>query len=55
MHAEDWPEFRGPDKQGHSTATGLPTEWSERKNVAWKAELPGRAWSSPVVIVMSST
>lgn len=50
MHAEDWPEFRGPDKQGHSTATGLPTEWSERKNVTWKAELPGRAWSSPVVV-----
>jgi outer membrane protein assembly factor BamB len=50
LHAEDWPEFRGPEKQGHSTATGLPTEWSQRKNVAWKAELPGRAWSSPVVV-----
>lgn len=46
---EDWPEFRGPTKQGTSTATGLPTEWSPTKNVVWKAGLPGRAWSSPIV------
>lgn len=48
--AEDWPEFRGPTKQGLSTATGLPTEWSTTKNIVWKADLPGRAWSSPIVI-----
>lgn len=48
--AEDWPEFRGPEKQGHSSATGLPTQWSQQKNVTWKAALPGRAWSSPVVV-----
>src|SRR5205085_1933427 len=48
--SEDWPEFRGPTKQGHSTATGLATEWSPTQNIAWKAELPGRAWSSPIVI-----
>src|SRR4051812_862964 len=48
--SEDWPEFRGPTKQGVSTATGLPVEWSPTKNIAWKAELPGRAWSSPIVI-----
>ncbi len=48
--AEDWPEFRGPTKQGISTATGLPVEWSPTKNVAWKADLPGRAWSSPIVL-----
>ncbi len=48
--AEDWPEFRGPTKQGHSSATGLPIEWSTEKNVVWKAELPGRAWSSPIVV-----
>jgi outer membrane protein assembly factor BamB len=49
-NAEDWPEFRGPGKQGHSTATGLPSVWSTLTNVAWKADLPGRAWSSPVVV-----
>jgi outer membrane protein assembly factor BamB len=44
-----WPEFRGPDAQGHAAATGLPVEWSPTKNVVWRTALPGRAWSSPVV------
>jgi len=50
IKAEDWPEFRGPTRQGISTATGLPTVWSTTKNVKWKKDLPGRAWSSPIVI-----
>src|SRR5690348_361476 len=48
--AEDWPEFRGPTKQGHSSALGLPTEWSAEKNVRWKTELEGEGWSSPSVV-----
>lgn len=44
-----WAEFRGPTGQGHSTAVGLPTEWAPDKNILWRAELPGLAWSSPVV------
>ncbi len=47
--AGDWPEFRGPTGQGHSSATGLPVEWSARKNVVWKTPVPGLGWSSPVV------
>ena len=47
--AEDWPQFRGPGGQGVSAETGLPIEWSESKNVAWKVAVPGRGWSSPVV------
>src|SRR4249920_3801946 len=47
--AQDWPQFRGPDGQGHSSERGLPIEWSESKNVAWKIPVPGRGWSSPVV------
>ena len=49
LSAAEWPEWRGPGAQGHAPGTGLPTSWSETKNVAWKAELPGRAWSSPVI------
>jgi outer membrane protein assembly factor BamB len=45
----DWPQFRGPTGQGHSTETGLPLEWSESRNIAWKTALRGRGWSSPVV------
>jgi outer membrane protein assembly factor BamB len=47
--AEDWPEFRGPTGQGQSSERGIPFEWSESRNVAWKASVPGSGWSSPVV------
>jgi outer membrane protein assembly factor BamB len=47
--AEDWPQFRGPDGQGHATATGLPSTWSETQNIRWKVPVPGLGWSSPVV------
>ena len=49
VHAEDWPQFRGPTGQGHSTERGLPLEWSESHNIIWKTPVPGRGWSSPVV------
>ncbi len=45
---EDWCQFRGPGGQGHSTAAALPTHWSTTENVAWKAAIPGKGWSSPV-------
>jgi outer membrane protein assembly factor BamB len=45
-----WPQWRGPDGQGHAPAThDLPITWSETDNVAWKTPLPGRGWSSPVI------
>lgn len=42
-----WPQFRGPGGQGH--AAGAPLRWSESDGVIWKQEIPGRAWSSPVI------
>lgn len=45
----DWPEFRGPDGQGHSTESGLPAAWSESLNIAWRTPVPGRGWSTPVI------
>jgi outer membrane protein assembly factor BamB len=47
--AEDWPQFRGPTGQGHSSETGLPLNWSDTQNVRWKTPVPGRGWSSPVI------
>lgn len=48
--AEVWPQWRGPDGQGHAPqAQDLPVRWSETENVAWKTPLPGRGWSSPVL------
>ncbi|QDU36542.1 outer membrane biogenesis protein BamB [Maioricimonas rarisocia] len=46
----DWPQFRGPGGQGVSEAKNVPVRWSDTENVAWKADLPGVAWSSPAVV-----
>jgi outer membrane protein assembly factor BamB len=46
---EDWPQFRGPTGQGLAPDAKLPIEWSSTKNVAWKKEIPGVGWSSPVI------
>jgi outer membrane protein assembly factor BamB len=47
--AENWPRFRGPNGQGHSSETGLPVNWSATSNLAWKTAIPGEGWSSPIV------
>ncbi|HUY89963.1 MAG TPA: PQQ-binding-like beta-propeller repeat protein [Pirellulales bacterium] len=47
--ADEWPQFRGPDGQGHAPNANPPTQWSEEQNVAWKTALPGSGHSSPVI------
>ena len=49
VHAEDWPQFRGPAGNGHSTETGLPVRWSPTDNIRWQQTIAGNGWSSPVV------
>src|ERR671919_291213 len=49
LSARQWPQFRGPTGQGHSTEKQVPLEWSESRNVVWKAPVSGSGWSSPVV------
>jgi outer membrane protein assembly factor BamB len=46
----DWPQFRGPTGQGLAESAKPPTEWDRSKNVAWRTELPGLGWSSPVIV-----
>jgi len=46
----DWPQFRGPDGQGHAATDEAPVQWSESENVAWKVPVEGRGWSSPLVL-----
>jgi outer membrane protein assembly factor BamB len=48
--AADWPEFRGPTRDGLADVKTAPLEWSETKNIAWKMPLAGEGWSSPVVV-----
>ncbi len=49
-NAQDWLQFRGPGARGVGNPTGLPEKWSTTENVAWKTDLPGRGWSSPLVV-----
>ena len=47
---DDWPQFRGPTGNGISLATNVPLTWSPTQNVKWKASLPSRGRSSPVLL-----
>jgi outer membrane protein assembly factor BamB len=49
LAAADAPQFRGPGGRGVSSEKGLPVEWSDQQNMRWKAELPGRGLSNPVI------
>lgn len=49
VHADDWPQFRGPNCTGISTSTrSLPARFSAEENVRWSAEL-GDGIGCPVV------
>lgn len=45
----NWPEFRGPRGNGVSDSQGLALTWDTTKNIKWKTDIRGKAWSSPVV------
>src|SRR5947208_2027800 len=49
VRAENWPDWRGPNHDGVSHETDLPTRWSATENVAWKLKMPGKAGSTPVI------
>ena len=47
--AEDWTDWRGPRRDGHSSETGLPSSWSpDGENLAWRVPYGGR--STPIVL-----
>src|SRR5262245_38400158 len=48
--AADWPQFRGPHGDGTAEARNLPTAWGGFGTIAWQVEIPGRGWSSPIVL-----
>jgi outer membrane protein assembly factor BamB len=49
IRAEDVPQFRGPGGLGVSKETNLPVKWSAREGIRWKADLPGKGLSNPVI------
>lgn len=46
---DSWPQFRGPEGNGHSNARGLALKWSESENIVWKTAIHDRGWSSPII------
>ena len=48
--AADWLQFRGTDNTGVAADAKPPVTFSPTENVAWKAPLPGRGVSGPIVI-----
>src|SRR5262249_40202565 len=44
----NWPRWRGPQQNGHTSESDLPVKWSE-KNLLWKIQLPGIGQSSPII------
>lgn len=49
LRADFWPEFRGANADGHADDANVPTAWSSTRNIRWEKDVPGKAWSSPVV------
>ncbi len=46
--AANWPQWRGPSNDGMAVGDA-PLKWSDTEHVKWRAEIPGRGHSSPVV------
>lgn len=49
LRAENWANWRGPNFNGSSEETNLPTKFSKTENVKWKVEFPGSGASTPIV------
>ncbi len=49
INGENWPNWRGPGRDGTSSETELPQKWSKTENVIWRTPLPGPAASTPIV------
>ena len=47
--AENWPNWRGPTRDGISAETNLPVEWDTEQNIAWKRAMPAWSGSTPVI------
>ena len=44
-----WAEFRGPTGQGLAKGPA-PVKWGLEEGVAWRVDVPGEGWSSPLVV-----
>lgn len=50
-HAADWPQWRGPARDGHSPETGLLAEWpKDGPKLIWKITDAGSGYSTPSIV-----
>src|ERR1700729_3790142 len=47
--AEDWPQWRGPHRDGVASGFIEPKAWPEKLNLKWKIEV-GEGHSSPILV-----
>ncbi len=49
--SDDWPQWRGPNRDGVSQETGLMDQWPETgPPLVWKADQIGTGYSSPAIV-----
>ena len=48
-NAEDWPQWRGPNRDGHLVGFVPPKEWPERLTQRWKVEV-GSGHATPLLV-----
>lgn len=46
---DNWPQWRGPDQNGVSSATNLPLTWGPEQNIVWRTELPSWSGATPII------
>ncbi len=49
LHAENWPQWRGPNFNGSASEKNIPATFSRTENVLWSAPMPGPSGASPVI------
>lgn len=47
--AQNWPQWRGPGADGIAPNGEYPVSFSATEGIIWKAELPGKGGSTPIV------
>lgn len=45
----DWYQWRGPNRNGHSSETGLLDNWDEKPELVWRTKGLGKGYSSVVI------
>src|SRR5262245_54603627 len=46
---DNWHHWRGPEANGTARQADPPIKWDATTNIKWKAPLPGRGSSTPIV------